>query len=969
MRTIATIIVVIAGCFIMIPHVRGQVKAVPANSNCYDAINSMRYKSAIECLTSQLQNDDQQYRQQVLLAIGEIYLELLQPYEAIKYFEKVSDEPRNLYMGYAYYLMEDWGKSESVLKRHIGSSSADIKGKAIASLMVANIYHKRVVSLYDQLSIWSIKEPEGAPELKNKAWTNFSQFLDYWDVIIKDQDDPKLNIPTIIRMDFNYLPDDQLSETEERLRDLSEATDDAITKAEINLYMAEVSGKKYIDSIQESDEFFSPTSYLYWSDTEDLTTKLTSRFGNSNYKRRTEKRFEQAFELLESAGADSLTFSRAHLRYGSYQMRITEEFEEIIEGISLRQLPHLVEYKDKASGELQAFFLKALDSYHESIKLSVVGFENPDLGTNPDFSLMGPDFLEDQIRSVPVLAEALRGKASVLTRARGFKTPNPEDFVKFHLLAFKVTFETIMVMDFFIDVVLQSLSNDNDKFFYASRIKDDRLFAIDYCMTRFGSQPSDKFLNSGLMKLMVNEDFTDPMVLDALERERTDAFKKSKDHVSFITNGYSVDMNKDSTYLHLAYYFIEKTKAYSLLTAMSQSRTGNAYDPGEIKIGGLTKIQESLDDKTAVVEFIFTRNFLYRFTITNKNFTVVRLRRKGEDDVAKEVKAIRNGIMFYLDDVYAENAFSLNKKLFPKFDENIQNLVIIPDGLMYMIPFEVLLTKKVPKKKRDRYGEFPYLMNAYNISYALSGALYYINNQEPATEDRATSFIGFAPVFSDEVVSENITVRQFDSLNEDSQRAILLDGTYVSPLPGTESELSVIGDLFKAANRDIKLYVNTEASEESIKSLDLTSSQFVHIATHGFVNTDDPERSGIMFYPKEESEEDGILYGKEIYELTIDTDLVVLSACETGLGKVVSGEGLIGLTRALQYAGARNQIVSMWKVSDASTSQLMKAFYSFILNNNNTTYSQALTQVKRDMLSSSSYAHPYFWSPFVLLGH
>lgn len=116
------------------------------------------------------------------------------------------------------------------------------------------------------------------------------------------------------------------------------------------------------------------------------------------------------------------------------------------------------------------------------------------------------------------------------------------------------------------------------------------------------------------------------------------------------------------------------------------------------------------------------------------------------------------------------------------------------------------------------------------------------------------------------------------------------------------------------------------------------------------------------------SSEDNILYSGEIYNLELNADLTVLSACETGLGKIEEGEGVIGLTRALLYAGSKNIIVSLWQVSDESTSKLMVDFYTNILENKKNRFSGHLSKAKRKLIAEGKFAHPFFWSPFVLIG-
>ena len=127
-----------------------------------------------------------------------------------------------------------------------------------------------------------------------------------------------------------------------------------------------------------------------------------------------------------------------------------------------------------------------------------------------------------------------------------------------------------------------------------------------------------------------------------------------------------------------------------------------------------------------------------------------------------------------------------------------------------------------------------------------------------------------------------------------------------------------------------------------------------------------PELSRIFLNPGKN--EDGNLYSGEIYNLELNADLVALSACETGLGKISKGEGVIGLSRALVYAGAQSIMVSFWNVADASTSQLMRDFYARLLAQGNNDFSGALRAAKLKMVQGKTYAAPYFWAPFVLLG-
>ena len=159
-----------------------------------------------------------------------------------------------------------------------------------------------------------------------------------------------------------------------------------------------------------------------------------------------------------------------------------------------------------------------------------------------------------------------------------------------------------------------------------------------------------------------------------------------------------------------------------------------------------------------------------------------------------------------------------------------------------------------------------------------------------------------------------------------------------------------------------------QAREETVKSEKLDEYHYIHFASHGFIDEIQPARSGILFSRDPHSKEDGVLQMGEIMRLKLKADLVTLSACSTGLGKLVSGEGILSLTRSFFYAGARNVTVSLWNVNDSATAALMEAFYRNL--NRGLQKSAALREAKLTLLRdrNSAWHHPYFWAAFVLVG-
>ena len=174
---------------------------------------------------------------------------------------------------------------------------------------------------------------------------------------------------------------------------------------------------------------------------------------------------------------------------------------------------------------------------------------------------------------------------------------------------------------------------------------------------------------------------------------------------------------------------------------------------------------------------------------------------------------------------------------------------------------------------------------------------------------------------------------------------------------------------FSAENKDKTSlgYFYSDATEKAFKSR-IKNFDIIHIASHSFINEDQPQISGMVFAQPTDSTntEDGILYAGETYNLDLNADLVVLSSCESGLGKLISGEGMMALTRGFLYSGVANIIFSLWKIPDKPTSELMIEFYKQMLSGKS--YSESLRQAKLNLIKNEITARPRSWASFILIG-
>lgn len=352
-------------------------------------------------------------------------------------------------------------------------------------------------------------------------------------------------------------------------------------------------------------------------------------------------------------------------------------------------------------------------------------------------------------------------------------------------------------------------------------------------------------------------------------------------------------------------------------------------------IATVSSVQEHLSDNSAMLSYFLGEDEIYIFIISKKDVEAVR-KPKG-DDFDKLTSGLRNGIKFNSKSTFLGSAKSLHGILIPDLSSSISELIILPDGILGTLPFEAFVN---PEDESESYENTQFLIKKYHVSYDYSATLF---NERKADEKQIKpEILLIAPV----------------SFEDNEIR--------MSTLPGSEKEIDEIKYLFMGSNCETKVQAGNDASESNFKKENLGKYRYLHFATHGLVNESEPALSRIFLKPGDD--EDGSLYTGEIYNLNIDADLVTLSACETGLGKVAKGEGIVGLSRALQYAGANNIIVSLWQVADASTAQMMIEFYKYNLNNEHHGYNAALRQAKLSLLSSEQYARPHYWAPFILVG-
>jgi CHAT domain-containing protein len=185
-------------------------------------------------------------------------------------------------------------------------------------------------------------------------------------------------------------------------------------------------------------------------------------------------------------------------------------------------------------------------------------------------------------------------------------------------------------------------------------------------------------------------------------------------------------------------------------------------------------------------------------------------------------------------------------------------------------------------------------------------------------------------------------------------------------LPNSGEEIQTIAHLFEKESLKTVVYLREQATEDNARAANMKDFDYIHFSCHGLLS-DDFQSLVLSQLPPGKSKEDGYFTLNEIMNCDYNAQLVVLSACETGSGKMYKGEGVTGLTRAVMYAGTPAVVASLWKVDDIATKELMVNFYRDMLEKNMDKV-EALRQAKLELLKNENYSNPLFWSAFVMYG-
>jgi CHAT domain-containing protein/Tfp pilus assembly protein PilF len=380
---------------------------------------------------------------------------------------------------------------------------------------------------------------------------------------------------------------------------------------------------------------------------------------------------------------------------------------------------------------------------------------------------------------------------------------------------------------------------------------------------------------------------------------------------------------------------------------------------------------EVLKKGEILVQYLITPDKLYVFLISKESFEVIPIKLKE-----KEIKSITRRYL----QVVGENDSNgitrygkiLYQKLFKPLELSLKNnntIIIVPDGELARIPFEALILD------REKSGQPVYLLGKYHIKYVQSATLLSVLRKHYRRNKETKSFVGIGdPVydygnFKQGKLEQGTLIRspgKGSEIRAINRSRYTRAGGIMKRLPHSGEEVSSIGRLFEKMKQKWVVYLRDQASEEKAKASEMKDFDFIHFACHGLLND---EFQGLLLsqLPADKYKEDGYLTLNEIMNCDFNAKLVVLSACQTGSGKLVKGEGVTGLTRAVMYAGTPAVIASLRNVDDTATKELMVKFYRNMLEKD-LDKTEALRQAKLELLKNEKYRSPLYWSAFVMYG-
>jgi CHAT domain-containing protein len=395
------------------------------------------------------------------------------------------------------------------------------------------------------------------------------------------------------------------------------------------------------------------------------------------------------------------------------------------------------------------------------------------------------------------------------------------------------------------------------------------------------------------------------------------------------------------------------------LSAMDVRRNSDHASGAAVKPLTAREIQAQLDDRTVLLQYALGDGRSYAWAVTKDAIRLVAL--ADRDTIETAARQAHDGLKTYRPDGSREAVAASLRRLsdlvlgpLAPLVESKQRLIVAADGALDFIPFGVLPI--------ERDGAVLPLLETIEVTNVPSMSVQAAQQSRKKSVPPKTLAIFADPVFARTDARLAPQVAR-SGAPEDSRSA----AAPLARLAATGAEASAIAELVSPDSRLV--VTGFDASRDRVLSAPLGDYRIVHFATHGLVDSRYPGLSALALSQLDAQGRDqkGLLRLQDIYGLDLNADLVVLSGCETALGREIRGEGLIGLVDGFLYAGAQSLVVSLWQVPDRATAELMTRFYGYVLGDG-LRPADALRRAQRSIAAEKRWSDPYFWASFIVLG-
>lgn len=460
--------------------------------------------------------------------------------------------------------------------------------------------------------------------------------------------------------------------------------------------------------------------------------------------------------------------------------------------------------------------------------------------------------------------------------------------------------------------------------------------------------------------------FGDPgKAYEIIERARgralADTLRGDSENLSASSDEVSIDAQREISRIQIA-LMLEATPETrqslldqlfvqeQLLFPVRQLRSPISRDPDHRKPPPLYALQESLRPDEIVLEYVLGESESYCLQITRRSASI-QVIPSGKREIESLIEAYLSAVRSRRQEEGAgKKLFSL--LLEPAIDgESPKRIIVVPDGKLHLLPFDGLKT-----------SDGKYVLESHVVTYAPSATVIHLLRQSRHALPVNARFLGVGDVIYTQLASAaGITTKP----TVDSTRDFFdVEAVRFPDLPGSRQEVTNVAAIVEG---DAKLLLGSDATEAAFKSLPLADFEVIHLAVHGVASMQFPDRAALVLGKSPESSEDGLLQVREIRDLELNAELVTLSACDTGSGRLLGEEGIASLERAFLLAGAKAVIPSLWTADDTYTIALMRRLYQHLVNGDDK--GTALRQAKLDLLMQfGDQALPIYWAGFTLVG-